>query len=98
MPFGKKFRFDFTAREISEHAPKESGVYGIFNETGCVYVGEAPDVQACLFSQLRGGTDESCWIRILHPAYFAFEPCEGAARNQRELALIAELNPVCNQP
>jgi excinuclease UvrABC nuclease subunit len=98
MPFSRRFRFLFTDREIAEHAPQSSGVYGIFNHTGCVYVGEASDIQASLFAQLRGGTDESCWIRSQNPDQFAFERVAKPDRNQREHTLIVELDPVCNRP
>ena len=98
MSFNRRFRYQFTDREIAEHAPSSSGVYGIFNRAGCVYVGETPDIQASLFSQLRGGTDESYWIRSLNPNRFAFEQVSGPDRCEREHRLIDELNPVCNRP
>jgi predicted GIY-YIG superfamily endonuclease len=97
MPFGSDSSVVFTERGIAAYAPRTSGVYGIFNQKGCIYVGAAQDLEASLYSHLRGGTDESCWIRRQNPTHFAFEQCDEKIRNLREMQLIAELNPVCNR-
>jgi predicted GIY-YIG superfamily endonuclease len=97
MPFGSDSSFVFTERGIAAYAPRTSGVYGIFNQKGCIYVGAAQDLEASLYSHLRGGTDQSCWIRRQNPTHFAFEQCDEKSGNRREMQLIAELNPVCNR-
>jgi predicted GIY-YIG superfamily endonuclease len=97
MSFGSDSSVVFTERGIAAYAPRTSGVYGIFNQMGCIYVGAAQDLEASLYSHLRGGADESYWIRRQKPTYFAFEQCDEKTRNRREMELIAELNPVCNR-
>jgi hypothetical protein len=98
MPFNSRSSYQFTDREIAKHAPPSSGVYGIFNESGCVYIGETSDIQASLFAQLRGETDESCWIRSQHPDQFVFERLAQSDCDQREHMLIAQFDPICNRP
>jgi hypothetical protein len=94
--FGSGFSFGFTERGIASHAPGTSGVYGIFNEAGWIYVGEGEDIKACLYSHLRGDSEHSYWIRSQRPSHFAFEECDETSRGPRSKALIAELDPVCN--
>lgn len=96
-PFGTDPSFGFTERDIVSCAPTTSGVYGIFNEAGYIFVGEAQDMEESLLAHLRGESAESYWIRSQNPTGFAFEPCYGRTRALREMQLIAELNPICNQ-
>jgi len=97
MPFGSSITSGFTEQGIAQVAPGTSGVYGIFNKSQCVYVGDGEDVEASLYSHLRGGSSESYWIRSQNPTYFKLEACEETARLEREQELIAELDPVCNR-
>jgi hypothetical protein len=96
MPFGSDSSV-FSERGIAAYAPRTSGVFGIFNQTGCIFVGAAEDLEASLYSHLRGGTDESYWIRCQNPTHFAFEQCDEKTQEDRALKLIAEFNPVCNR-
>jgi hypothetical protein len=96
-PFGTDPSFGFTERDIVSYAPSTSGVYGIFNQAGYLFVGEAQDIEESLLAHLRGESAESYWIRSQNPTGFAFEPCYGRTRALREMQLIAELNPICNQ-
>jgi hypothetical protein len=95
--FGTGPSFGFTERDIVNYAPTTSGVYGIFNQAGYIFVGEAQDIEDSLLAHLRGESAESYWIRSQNPTGFAFEPCYGRTRALREIQLIAELNPICNQ-
>jgi excinuclease UvrABC nuclease subunit len=97
MPFESGTTLGFTEKDIAKVAPETSGVYAIFNKTRCIYVGDAQDVEASLYSHLRGGSEESYWIRSQQPTFFRLERCDEAAREAREKELIAELDPVCNR-
>ena len=94
--FARNSGFEFTERGIAAHAPRESGVYGIFNGERWIYVGETADIEAQLYAHLRGESEQSCWIRTQYACYFAFELWDESARALRKKALSAELDPVCN--
>src|SRR6266566_685949 len=96
MPFSSATGFSFSESGIATYAPRESGVYGIFNGTEWVYIGEARDMEARLYEHLRGQSDQSARILRRNPTHFIFEKCDAATRVTREAALIRELNPVCN--
>ena len=96
MPFNNSNGFNFTEGGIAGYAPRESGVYGIYNSGEWIYVGEAKDMEARLYEHLRKQSDQAARIWRRNPASFTFERCDAASRTAREAALIRELKPTCN--
>jgi excinuclease UvrABC nuclease subunit len=96
MPFSSSAWFPFTENGIATYAPRGSGVYGIFNSTQWIYVGESKDMEARLYAHLRGESDQSPCILRRQPTGYVFETCDSATRSVRESALIRELAPSCN--
>ena len=97
MPFTNSTGFDFTESGIASFAPRESGVYGIYNSGEWIYVGEAKDMEARLYEHLRKQSEQSARIWRRNPTSFIFERCDAKTRTEREAQLIAELNPTCNR-
>jgi excinuclease UvrABC nuclease subunit len=97
MPFTQKTGFDFNERGIASYAPRESGVYGIYNRNTWIYVGEARDMELRLYAHLRGESDQGPRISRNNPTHFVFERCDEATRKRLETSLIRELDPVCNR-
>ncbi len=79
------------------YAPRESGVYGIYDNSEWIYIGEAKDMEARLYEHLRGQSDQSARILRRKPTHFIFERCDAATRVSREAQLIRELDPFCNR-
>ena len=52
MPFSRTTGYDFSEAGISKYAPRGSGVYGIYNSSTWIYVGEAGDMEARLYAHL----------------------------------------------
>jgi excinuclease UvrABC nuclease subunit len=97
MPFEKtNTAFTFTEQGIAKYAPRGSGVYGIYNSSKWIYIGESKDIEARLYEHLRRESDQSARILKHNPTAYAFESCEANTRTAREIALIAELRPVEN--
>jgi hypothetical protein len=94
MPFSELEPLPFTSVAIEAHAPVASGVYGILNAQGWVYVGEAEDIRAALLTHLQD-LGESVMARA--PTGFVFEVCDGAARPARQDRLVFEYEPPCNR-
>ncbi|MGO9840462.1 MAG: GIY-YIG nuclease family protein [Candidatus Acidiferrales bacterium] len=97
MPFSSNTGFSFSERGIATYAPRESGVYGIYDSSEWIYIGEARDIEARLYEHLRGQSDQSARILRRRPTHFIFERCDYLTRITREAALIRELDPVCNK-
>jgi len=98
MPFEKtNSAFTFTEKGIATYAPRQSGVYGIYNGTEWIYVGEAKDMEERLYAHLRGNSDQSVRILRHKPTHYAYEQCDATARVARERTLIREFDPVCNK-
>jgi excinuclease UvrABC nuclease subunit len=88
----------FSEFGIFNSASTQSGVYAIYNSTKWIYVGEAQDIQARLFSHLRGESDQSTCILRNGPTGFDFELAPAlVVRKIRERFWIDRLDPVCNR-
>ena len=85
--------YAYDATSIKENVPPTSGVYSLFSQQACVYVGASRDLQADLTRLLKG--DSSPCITQHTPDEFQFEVVLGDDRNTRRDELIAELNPAC---
>lgn len=97
MPFSTSTGFAFSEAGIASYAPRESGVYGIYNNSEWIYIGEGKDMEARLFEHARGQSDQSSRIKRRNPTHYVFERCDALTRVSREAALIRELDPVCNR-
>jgi len=96
VPFSTSVGFAFSESGIATYAPRGSGVYGIYNGSEWIYIGEAQDIEARLYEHVRGQSDQSARIARRNPTHYIFERCDAQARQAREAQLIAELAPVCN--
>ena len=90
MPFKGEPRV-FAREAIESIKPDQLGCYGIFNETGWIYIGKG-DIRARLLDHLNG--DNECITR--------YQPTQWVATvtsdyDQKEKELIAEYNPPCNK-
>ncbi len=85
---GQRFSWDLTV--ILIEVPTEPGVYSIWRDDTCLYVGETEDLLSRLVLHHQA-TEEA--IVGEHPTWFGFEICHGWDRASRRDALIAELKP-----
>jgi hypothetical protein len=93
MPFQNCAGLMFKDSAIRREAPASSGVYGLSNARGWVYVGETDNIQVRLFEHLDGKRKlpaDRC------PTGFNFEICAAHDRLARQRRLIQELRPSCN--
>lgn len=93
MPFRNCFARVFKAAAIRREAPPFSGVYGLSDSRGWIYVGEGDDIRARLLGHLQE-TDTLLARRA--PTGFSFELSPPAERVARQRQIILEFDPVCN--
>jgi len=86
-------RFDYQLSSILIEAPIRSGIFAIYTQERCIFVGEAGDIRGRLLRLLDG--DMAC-IAENQPTHFSFELADANSRALRCRELIAELNPVCD--
>jgi hypothetical protein len=86
-------RFSWNREAIVGSAPSLSGVYVIWSENRCVYVGESQNLQLRLMAHL-GGDHEG--ITRAQPTSFSFEAVPAGLRGPRQSALIFQLRPICS--
>jgi len=96
MPFAMSSGITFSELGIAKYAPRESGVYGIYNNSEWIYIGEAQDIEARLYEHIRSQSDQGPRILRRNPTSFIFERCDARTRSMREAQLIREFRPVCN--
>jgi excinuclease UvrABC nuclease subunit len=95
MPFGRKpIAHLWLGPKIIQRAPRASGVYGIFNKEGWIYVGATGNLRAALLGHFDG--NNAC-IKKSAPMGFQFERVPAKERAKRKRELIEELNPNCNR-
>ncbi len=97
MPFSSTTGFTYSEQGIASYAPRASGVYGIYNSSEWIYIGEARDMEARLYEHIRLQSDQGLRIARRNPTHFIFEGCDEMTRVSREAQLVRELNPVCNR-
>ena len=93
MPFPHQGSRPFNRRGIEVVKRGQNGLYGIFNATGCIYVGRG-NIRAQLLAHLNGIGGNPCILRN-HPTHYVIEFATNGLARQRQL--IAELDPVCNR-
>jgi hypothetical protein len=86
MPFQQMFPRTFGAMSIRQHAPAQSGVYGITNAQRWVIIGHTDNLQEALLGHLMEGMAE-------RPTGFVFEVCDPGVRLRRQDQLVREYGP-----
>ena len=94
MPFDHPFPRSFTPFSVREHAPALSGVYGISNQGGWIYIGETSNIQEALLLHLR---EVNTTLVKQQPTGFVFEVCDRAKRSNRQDRLVLEYEPTGNR-
>lgn len=93
MPFPDQPRRPFVREEIERLPQGSRGVYGLFNEEGCVFVGKG-NLRERLLGHLKAGfAEESRCIRQHGPSYFLCEETENFV--VRHMGLVVEYGPKC---
>ena len=91
MPFARHSGYSFTAFSVRQNAPASSGIYGLSNAQGWIYIRAVDDIRAALLDHL----DERNPTRDFRSVTgFTFELCDTAGRSQRCSRLIEELRPL----
>src|ERR1700742_4654791 len=88
MPFPQGSSFALTVNSIRAHAPDSSGVYGLFNRSQWIYVGESSDIQKRLLAHLESPEP---YITRYSATGFIFELQPEKSRKARRDVLVAEL-------
>lgn len=91
MPFPEQQKRPFTKTGIEVLTQNQMGIYGIFNDTGCIYIGQG-DIRERLLRHLNG--DIPC-ILVKKPIYYLGSVVSDHV--QREKLFIMEYKPSCNQ-
>lgn len=94
MPFEIHGNRSFTVISIGNNAPPASGVYGLANARGWIYVGETADIQAEL---LRHFEKPHAFLRQHPPSGFTYELSAAGQRIGRQNELVIELEPIANR-
>jgi predicted GIY-YIG superfamily endonuclease len=93
MPFPQGNSFALSTNSVQAHAPNSSGVYGIFNASQWIYVGESSDIQRRLLAHIQ---DTEAYLKRYSPTGFSFELQPEASREARRDALNLELPVMVN--
>jgi hypothetical protein len=88
MPFEQVLPRPFNTNTIRNHAPMQSGVYGISNARRWLEIGETDNIQATLLELLSDSRTQQG-----NPTGFVFEVCDRAARASRHARLNTEYKP-----
>jgi excinuclease UvrABC nuclease subunit len=92
VPFVNFVSKVFKSACVLRDAPTSSGVYGLSNSRGWIYIGETDNIRARLLSHLQGNDPA---MRDAQPTGFSFELCHSQNRQARQSQLIDELHPRC---
>jgi hypothetical protein len=90
MPFRNCFARTFKAAVVLREAPPYSGVYGLSNARGWLYVGEADNIRDRLLAHLE---EPAAFGLHEAPAGFSFELASPSERIARQRQIILELDP-----
>jgi hypothetical protein len=93
MPFRNCFARAFKAAAILRDAPPSSGVYGLSNALGWIYVGETDDIQARLLAHLE---EPDSFPAYGAPTGFSFELSSPSERVTRQRQIVHEFDPPRN--
>jgi hypothetical protein len=95
VPFPKQEKHEFTLETISTIRPGQPGIYGIFNQTRCIYIGKSEDIRECLLQHARGESEQSVSISKKKPQYWLASIVAKSQLDFWERILLQELKPVC---
>ena len=93
MPFRNCFARAFKAAAVLREAPPRSGVYGLSNALGWIYVGETDNIQAQLLAHLE---EPHAFAANGAPTGFSFELASPNERVARQRQIILEFDPPGN--
>ena len=94
MPFPQGNSFAFTPVSVRKNAPASPGIYGIFNGSQWIYVGETANIHAELFHHLQ---HPNTFLKGHSPSGFTYELSSQEHRAERRNQLVFELQPIGNQ-
>jgi hypothetical protein len=94
MPFNHHGNRSFTGVSIDNNAPAASGVYGLSDARGWIYVGEAANIHAELRKHFA---HPDPFLKAHRPSGFTFELCPAEQRVDRQHQLVVELAPIANR-
>jgi len=77
--------YPFDEKSVLTYAPSESGVYALFNDATCLYVGESSDIRSQLMQHLK---DKDGGLA------FSYERLPLISRARRRAELMIELRPI----
>ena len=77
--------YPFDEESVLVYAPRQSGVYALFDDWGCFYVGESSDLRSQLMQHLK---DKAGGLA------FSYERLSAMSRARRCAELTIELRPV----
>ena len=91
VAFAQQEHREFTQEAVRKYGPEKQGVYGLFREDTCVFVGKG-HIRYKLYGHLA--KDNVC-INVAWPSHCVCEVTENADARWKELLLA--LNPGCNK-
>jgi hypothetical protein len=91
MPFPPQIPGIFDRPHVEAFGPNQLGVYGLFRESRWIYIGKG-DIRQRLLAHLGGDNPRITRERPTHWVSEVTPNMDG-----REIQLIQELDPVCNQ-
>lgn len=94
MPFGIHGNRSFTATSVMNNAPNASGVYGLADMRGWIFIGETADIQSELLRHLQYPHP---FLKEHPPSGFTYELAPTGQRLQRRDRLVFELAPAGNR-
>jgi|GEM_PF-2353226 len=92
--FEKLSPYPFEYGVIMANAPRTSGVYGLFNDKGCIYIGEADNIHRKLMEHLF---EDDSPLKRKDPTGFVFEICSADKRRWMHTVFTSRYRPVCTE-
>jgi hypothetical protein len=79
MLFSMQAKYPFSEAGIEPLGSSWFGVYGIFNDRNCIYIGGSKDIKASLLEHIRRTSEQAPQIWHLNPTYclVALNPAVG---------------------
>jgi hypothetical protein len=93
MPFRNCFARTFKSAAVLREAPPRSGIYGLSNALGWIYVGETDNIQAQLLAHLE---EPRSLVGYGVPTGFSFELSSPSERVARQRQIVLEFDPPGN--
>jgi hypothetical protein len=94
MNWDQQSTYPFNRTSVLRITSEVSGVYGLLNGNGWIYIGECPNLQRALLECLSG--QRPCILQF-QPTVFVFELCPPKNRKPRQKALVQIYRPASNK-